>query len=365
MARIDELLTHLATAGGSDLHLSCGVRPHVRINGRLQPLPGHLEPLEAEGLESALHEIAPADAWEGFLRDLDADLAYELPGVGRFRANLFRQDNGPGAVFRMVPSGIRPLDSLGLPAAVERLAHLEHGLVLVAGPTGCGKSTTLAALIDAVNEHYARHIVTVEDPVEFVHRSKRSVVTHRELGAHSPDFATAIRGAMRQDADVLLVGELRDAETLARALKAAEMGMLVFATLHTHNAARTIDRIVDSFPSDQQGHVRASLADTLQAILAQVLIPSADGRGRVVALELLLRSSGVGNLIREAKGNQVASYIQSGRRLGMQTMDDALFKLVKDRRVLPGDAFRRAEDKTRFQPFLEGRLPSGRPQREG
>lgn len=352
MARIDALLRTLKERDGSDLHLVAGLPPRVRLNGSLAPLEGATA-LDAGDLVALLREICPPDDWATFESDHDVDFAHEVPGVGRFRANCFRQESGPAAVFRIVPEAIRPLDDLGLPREAAALARFERGLVLVTGPTGSGKTTTLAAIIDRINRTAARHIVTIEDPIEFVHSSRRSIVSHRQVGIHARSFAEALRAAMRQDADVILVGEMRDAETIGLALTAAEMGALVFGTLHTSGAARTFDRIVDAFPSDRQPQIRAALADTLQGILSQILLPTADGRGRCVAAELLLRAPGLASIIREGRAHLLASYLQSGRRLGMQTLDDALFALVKRGRILPQDAFRKAAEKDRFAPFLE------------
>jgi twitching motility protein PilT len=344
---LDQLLTHLKENGGSDLHLAAGLEPRIRMHGGLEPVPGW-EKLSDERLRALLRELASERHWSAYEEEHDADFAYGLEGVARFRANFFVQENGAGAVFRVIPERIVPLEELSLPAAIEKLAHLEKGLVVVTGPTGSGKSTTLAAIIDKINRTYARHIVTIEDPVEFVHQNKKSVISHREIGEHSNSFSAALRATVRQDADVVLVGEMRDRETIQMAITAAEMGLLVFGTLHTNGAAKTVDRIIDAFPAREQSQIRVSLSESLVAVVSQLLLPGSAG-GRVAANEILLRTSGLPNLIREGNTPMIGSVIQSGKQEGMQSMDDALMALVERRRIKGRDAYLKASDKARFE----------------
>jgi twitching motility protein PilT len=348
MAKLDALLRALGEGGGSDLHLAAGEAPRLRTRGELALAEGWGVIEDAE-MRSLLSEIATADQWQGFESQLDADFAYGLPGVARFRANYFVQNQGVGAVFRVIPEKILSIEDLGLPAAVASLTDLDKGLVLVTGPTGSGKSTTLAALIDHINATRSRHIVTIEDPVEFVHANKRSVISHREVGAHTEGFGPALRSAIRQDADVVLVGEMRDTETIGLAVTAAEMGLLVFGTLHTNSAPKTIDRIVDAFPAREQNQVRLSLSESLAAIVSQLLLPTANGKGRCAIHEILLRTSGLANMIREGNTTMLSSLIQSGRAAGMQCMDDGLLAAVDSGQVLSTDAYMKATDKSRFR----------------
>jgi len=351
MPELDKLLRHLKDQGGSDLHLAAGMEPRVRVRGELVPVP-NWGPLDDAKLRGLLEPIASPRHWKEWVETRDVDFAYGLEGVARFRANYFVQEHGAGAVFRMIPEKVVSLDALALPPAIAKLADLRAGLVLVTGPTGSGKSTTLAAIIDKINREHPRHVVTIEDPVEFVHANVRSVLSHREVGMHTQGFAEALRAAVRQDADVVLVGELRDRDTISMALAAAEMGLLVFGTLHTSGAAKTIDRIVDAFPAAEQGQTRLSLSESLAAVVSQLLLPSKDGKGRVAANEILLRTQGLPNLIREGNTPMVNSLIQSGRKDGMQTMDDSLFALVQAGRVDPREAYRKATDKTRFESLV-------------
>jgi twitching motility protein PilT len=329
------------------------MEPRVRVRGELEPVPGW-QPLDYAALRALLEPIASERQWREWTRNHDLDFAYGLEGVARFRANYFEQEHGAGAVFRMIPEKVVSLEELALPAAVEKLADLNAGLVLVTGPTGSGKSTTLAAVIDRINRGSARHIVTIEDPVEFVHENRESVLSHREVGQHTGSFAGALRGAVRQDADVVLVGEMRDQDTIGMALAAAEMGLLVFGTLHTSGAAKTIDRIVDAFPSSEQSQVRLGLSESLAAVVSQLLLPSKDGKGRVPINEVLLRTPGLANLIREGNTQQIQSLIQSGKKDGMQTLDDALFAAVEAGRIGARDAYRKAHDKARFEALAGG-----------
>ncbi len=351
MAQIDQLLRHLKEHGGSDLHLTCGVEPRIRVHGALQAVDAQ-PPLTNEALRKLLHEIASPDQWREYEETHDLDFAYGLESIARFRVNFFAQERGAGAVFRMIPEKIVPLEELHLPEAIEQFAHIRKGLVLVTGPTGSGKSTTLAAIIDKINHTYARHIVTIEDPVEFVHQNQKSIFSHREVGPHTRGFAEALRAAIRQNADVILVGEMRDYETISLAITAAEMGMLVFGTLHTSGAVKTIDRIIDSFPADEQPQVRISLSESLAGVVSQLLLPTADGKGRCAVIEILLKTSALPNVIREANTSMLSSIIQSGKSMGMQSMDDALFGLLEAGRITAQDAYLKAADKSRFETKL-------------
>ena len=301
-----------------------------------------------------LREIVSAEQWESFERDGDVDFGYSLPEVGRFRANYFVQDRGAAAVFRRIPEKILPLDALGLPQAVGLLADLERGLVLVTGPTGSGKSTTLASLVDRINRSYARHVVTIEDPIEFVHHDRRCVFSQREVGTDTDSFAEALRAAMRQDADVILVGELRDLETISLALAAAEMGTLVLATLHTNSAAKTVDRIVDVFPAEEQSHIRVTLAESLAAVVSQILLPTADGKGRCAATEILFGGRGVANAIREQATPMLRNLIQAGSSVGMRSMDDSLVELCRAGTISYDEGYRKAMEKERFERLAGG-----------
>jgi len=351
MARIDEMLRHIKHHGGSDLHLAAGIAPRMRSHGELVEVEGWPE-LTDESLREIVREIATASDWESFEECGDLDFAYGLEGVARFRANYFVQARGAGAVFRIIPEEILTLEDLGLPAAIGSLCHLNQGLVLITGPTGSGKSTTLAAVINEINRTYSRHIVTIEDPVEFVHRNQNSILSHREVGSHTLGFTPALRASIRQDADVVLVGEMRDMETIALAITAAEMGMLVFGTLHTNSATKTVDRIVDAFPADEQSQIRVSLSESLAGVVSQLLLRTADGKGRCAVHEILLRSSGLANVIREGNTPMLNSLIQSGKQQGMQSMDDALFACVQSGQIRAVDAHRKATDKARFEPLI-------------
>ncbi len=350
---VDDLLRYLKENGGSDLHLTSGLEPRIRVHGELVPVDG-TSTLDHPALLDLLGAIASDRHWEEFEATHDCDFAYGLAGVARFRANYFYQEHGCAAVFRIIPEEIVPIEKLKMPPAIEGLADLEKGLVVVTGPTGSGKSTTLAAIIDKINKTTSKHIVTIEDPVEFVHQNQQSVLSHREVGQHTRSFANALRAAVRQDADVVLVGEMRDMETISMAITAAEMGLLVFGTLHTNGAAKTIDRIVDAFPSSEQPQVRISLSESLAGVVSQLLLPTADGQGRVAVNEILLRTPGLPNLIREGNTPMLGSVIQSGRKDGMQAMDDALMELVKQERITARDAYLKATDKARFENLVPG-----------
>jgi len=351
VAQIDQLLTYLKEHDASDLHLAAGLEPRVRAKGRLETVPDQ-PVLTDEGLRGMLEEIASERQWTEFDETNDLDFAYGLEGVARFRANYFVQANGAAAVFRIIPEEIITMEQLNLVAAIESLAHLDQGLVLVTGPTGSGKSTTLAAIVDKVNKTYPKHIITIEDPVEFVHQHQTATFSHREVGMHTQSFENALRAAIRQDADVILVGEMRERDTISLAITAAEMGMLVFGTLHTNNAAKTIDRIIDAFPAEEQNMIRLSLSESLAGIVSQQLLRTADGKGRVAANEILLKTPGLPNVIREANGQMLYSIIQSGKQQGMQAMDDVLFAYVKEGRITAHDGYMKATEKQRFEPLL-------------
>lgn len=351
MAEIDRLLTMLKTEGASDLHLAATLEPRFRKSGRLVPIPGE-SALSDETLRDLLEEITNEKQWSEYSGCGDLDFAHAIPGVARFRANYFTQENGAGAVFRIIPEEIIPAEDLGIPQSIVDLADLESGLVLVTGPTGSGKSTTLAAIIHRINKKHAKHIVTIEDPVEFVHQNDQCVISHREVGDHTDGFGGALRAVIRQDANIILVGEMRDYETISLAITAAEMGSLVFGTLHTNSAAKTIDRIIDAFPAEEQSQVRISLAESLGAVVSQLLVPTADGKGRCAVHEILLRTQGLGNVIREGNTPMISSIIQGGKKEGMQAMDDCLFDLVKSGKIKASDAMMKALDKGRFEPMV-------------
>jgi len=357
MAKIDDLFRMVRELKASDLHMLEGLPPKLRIDGELHPIEGH-PVLDEPMLREYLHEIANPDQIELYERKGDLDFAYGLEGVARFRCNYLKQVWGRGAVFRQIPDKILTIKDLKLPEAVGNLAHLRSGLVLVTGPTGSGKSTTLAAIINEINEHYRKHIITIEDPIEFVHDNKKSVVTQREVGQHTDGFAEALRAAVREDPDVILVGEMRDLETISLALTAAELGLLVFGTLHTSSAAKTIDRVIDVFPAGRQPMVRTMLAESLQAVVSQLLMKKKDGKGRVAALEILLRREGLSNMIREGAVSKITSMIEMGQSSGMQLMDNALMKYLKDG-VIDGDtAYMKAFQKARFEEFRSDAVPA-------
>jgi twitching motility protein PilT len=329
---VNTLLAYLLEVGGSDLHLTAGSPPQVRVHGELRQLPEYGKMMPAE-LRRLIYGILTVKQREKLEESLELDASHPLSGKGRFRLNVFFQRDAIGAVFRAIPELIMGLNDLGIPPVVGEFAELPRGLVLVTGPTGSGKSTTLAAIIDMINTRRACHILTVEDPIEFLHKHKRAIVNQREVGADTMGFQYALRHALRQDPDVILVGELRDLETISTALTAAETGHLVFATLHTQDAPQTIDRIVDVFPSHQQEQVRVQLAATLQAVVTQQLVPTLNRDGRVAAVEVMVATPGIRNMIREAKNHQIATAMQAGGRYGMQTMDQSLADLVKRHQI--------------------------------
>jgi len=340
---MDRLLTALVRLKASDLHLSAGCVPQVRLDGEMTAVPG-APTLGAADTERLLLSIAPPRAREEFLRRHDADFAYEIAGIGRFRGNLFVDRKGPGGVFRIIPSTILAAEDLGIAPEVLELCRLPKGLVLVTGPTGSGKSTTLCALIDYINRTRADHIITIEDPLEFVHENKKCLVNQRQVGDHTDSFKDALRAALREDPDIVLVGELRDLETMAIAIETAETGHLVFGTLHTSSAHGTIDRIINQFPTERQQQIRMMLADGLKGVISQMLCKKIGG-GRVAALEVMIASPSISNLIREGKTFQIPSIMQSGKRLGMCLMNDTFLDLAKRQIVRPEDAYAKAVDK--------------------
>ncbi len=352
MAQLDELLTYLKENDGSDLHLAAGLEPRVRAKGKIRVIDGH-GMMGDQQLRGLLQELASTRHWQEYVDTNDVDFAYGLEGVARYRANYFVQQNGAGAVFRIIPEEIIPIEKLKLAKAIEDLADLESGLVLVTGPTGSGKSTTLASIIDKINKNQGKHIVTIEDPVEFVHQNRGCIFSHREVGLHTQGFGPALRSAIRQDADVILVGEMREQETISLAITAAEMGMLVFGTLHTNNASKTIDRIIDAFPAEEQNMVRMSLSESLAGIVSQLLLPTADGNGRIACNEILLKTPGLPNVIREGNTQMLYSIMQAGKADGMQAMDDVLFQHAKDGVITAHDAYMKATEKARFEPLLD------------
>jgi twitching motility protein PilT len=353
MARIDALFDELLAKKGSDLHLGIGYPPLIRRRGELESLRD--VPLTADEMEDLLFEIVGPAEMERIKGELDLDFAYAYEDKARFRANYFYKTTGLAAVFRTIPSKILTLDDLACPEVVRRVAERRAGLVLVTGPTGSGKSTTLAAMLDHINRSRACHILTIEDPVEFVHQPQRAQVTHREVGPDAGSFAAAIRSAGREDADVILIGELRTNETMKLALQIASFGVLVFGTVHTNSAVATIDRILNAFPADEQPQVRGMLAESLVAVVAQQLLKTADGRGRVAAHEVLLGSSALSAMIREGKTFQVPTLMQAGGAVGMQTMDVALERMVQRGVVTPEDALEKAVDKEAFQKLVTRR----------
>jgi twitching motility protein PilT len=355
MAKIDAFFKLMNEQGASDLHLTSGQPPALRIRGEIERI--KYKVLDNDDLRGMLYEIAPEQKIKVFEESGDIDFGYEIPGLARYRANFFMQKNGVGAVFREIPSAIMTADQLGLPEVVSKLATLPRGLVLVTGPTGSGKSTTLAAIVDVANRARKDHIITVEDPIEFVHQSQGCIVNHREVGVHTNSFSTALRGALREDPDIILVGEMRDLETISLAVEAASTGHLVFSTLHTSSAYKTVDRVIEVFPSSEQPLIRSTLSDGLRAVIAQVLFKRIDRKGRVVALEILIANPAVRNLIREGKTHQIPSMIQTGKKFGMILLDDSIMALYTKGMVSAEEAYAKANDKGRFRPLLKTAPP--------
>jgi twitching motility protein PilT len=346
MQKIDRFLRLMADRGASDFHLTVGRPPMVRASGSMELIRYRL--ISGNDFTELLQPITPPKLWESFVATGDADYSYEIPGLSRYRVNLFRQQRGAGAVFRVIPTKIMTLEQLGLPEQVRRIAQIRSGLVLVTGPTGSGKSTTLAAIIDQINETRSLHIITIEDPIEFVHPNKKCLIHQREIGTHAQSFSEALKAAGREDPDLILVGEMRDLDTISMALSAAERGTLVFGTLHTNNAAKTMDRIISVFPSGEQEGIRNVLGETIRAVVAQQLLPQVGG-GRVAALEILFSSPAIGNMIREGKTPQITSAIQTGIREGMVDMDTSIRRLYEAGRVSARAAYDKAIDKEAFK----------------
>ncbi len=351
MAKIDAFFKLMNEQGASDLHLAAGQPPALRIRGEIERI--KYKVLDNDDLRSMLYEIAPEQKVKAFEETGDIDFGYEIPGLARYRSNFFMQKNGVGAVFREIPSTIMSAQQLGLPPVVLKLAGLPRGLVLVTGPTGSGKSTTLAAIVDVANRERKDHIITIEDPIEFVHQSQGCIVNHREVGVHTNSFSTALRGALREDPDIILVGEMRDLETISLAVEAASTGHLVFSTLHTSSAYKTVDRVIEVFPSHEQPLIRSTLSDGLRAVIAQTLFKRADRKGRVVALEILIANPAVRNLIREGKTHQIPSMIQTGKKYGMILLDDAIMELYKKGMITAEEAYAKSNEKAKFRPLLK------------
>jgi twitching motility protein PilT len=350
VAKIDAFFQLMHEQGASDLHLVAGSQPILRVHGDMERV--KYKALENDELKAMLYEIAPENKIKVFEETGDVDFAYEIPNLARYRANYFQQKWGVGAVFREIPSTILTAEQLGLPKVITKLSMLHKGMVLVTGPTGSGKSTTLAAMMDYVNRNKKSHIITVEDPVEFVHKSQSCIVNHREVGVHTKGFKSALRGALREDPDIILVGEMRDLETIELALEAASTGHLVFGTLHTQSAAKTVDRIIDVFPAHQQPQIRTTLSESLKGVIAQNLFKRIDKKGRMAVLEVLVVTPAVSNLIREGKTFQIPSAIQTGKKFGMQSLDDAILIALEAKKISPEDAHDKAIVKERFVQFL-------------
>lgn len=351
MNQIDEYLKQVIVRNGSDLHFIAGEPPRARIYGELQILAP--ETLAASKVEAALQEIMAQKSRDEFQRRDSADFAYALESMARFRVNVFRHVGGTGAVFRAIPSQAKTIADLKMPPVISQLCKQPQGMILVTGKTGSGKSTTLAAMIDEINRNVAGHILTIEDPIEFVHKRQRCLISQREIGVHSPGFAAALHSALREDPDVILIGEMRDLETVSIAVTAAEMGILVMGTLHTNGAAQTVDRIVNSFPTDKQSHVRTMLSTSLRGVISQQLVPRKGEPGLVAALEILVNTPAVANLIRQGKLDQLENAMQGGGRIGMRTMDSALKDLMDQGRISGKTAYEAALEKRKFEDVKE------------
>ena len=350
MPYLDQFLSVIVEQGGSDLHIGEGQPPKMRRHGDVMPIRDTV--VSREEASKMLSEVCGERNWQIFTERGDLDFAYEMDRDSRFRCNYLKQAHGYGAVFRLIPAKIATLEELGIPLVVKEFAHLRGGLVLVTGPTGSGKSTTLAALVNYINQNFSRHIVTIEEPIEFVHDNNHSIITQREIPGDSESFPIALKAALREDADIVLLGEMRDLETIALALTAAETGLLVFGTLHTNNARKTVDRMVDVFPAARQEQVRAMLANSLRGVLAQLLLKKADGSGRIAVNEILIANAAVSAIIREGATQKLQDVIISGRSQGMQFMDDAIWSLLQEGVVTAHEAFMKAIDKNRFKKFL-------------
>ena len=354
MNKIDQFLKDALGKSSSDLHFISGDPPRVRVHGKLVLL--NDEKLSIDFVREAIYEIMSGQQQKDFEKDDAVDFAYEIPELSRFRVNVMRHLNGYGAVMRAIPSKALTLEELNMPTVVHNLCKQTQGMILVTGKTGSGKSTTLAAMIDAINKRIKGHILTIEDPIEFVHQSKGCLMSQREVGVHSESFAEALHSALREDPDVILVGELRDLETISIAVTAAEMGILVMGTLHTNGAAPTVDRMVNTFPADKQSHIRTMLSTSLRGVISQQLMPLKNEPGRVAALEILVNTSGVANLIRQGKIDQLETSMQSGGAIGMQTMDSALMKLVEKDKISAEEAYHQANNKEKFRSLRDEHL---------
>src|SRR5947208_16125134 len=350
MAELDRFLSVIVKHGGSDLHIGEGQPPKMRVHGDIMPIRD--EPISHEDATRMLSEVCGPRNWEIFEQRRDLDFAYEMDEASRFRSNYFKQSNGYGATFRLIPTKIATLEELGIPLVVKEFANVRGGLVLITGPTGSGKTTTQAALIDHINQNFSKHVVTIEEPIEFVHDNKRSTITQREVPTDSSSFAAGLKAALREDTDIVLVGEMRDLETVSLALTAADTGLLVFGTLHTNNARKTVDRMVDVFPADRQSQARAMLAKSLRGVVAQLLLKRADRPGRIAVNEILIANAAVAAIIREGATQKLQDVIISGKAQGMQFMDDAVWELLEKGIISPHEAFMKAIDKNRFKPFL-------------
>ncbi len=349
--QIDRYFKYLVENGGSDLHLSQGQPPKIRKHGAISAIENEAV-LTGESLGSMMREITTEKAWQRYEDSGDLDFAYEMDEESRFRCNFLKQSHGYACVFRLIPTKISSLEQLGIPEVVKQFGHIRSGLVLVTGPTGSGKSTTLAALIDYINTNFSRHIVTVEEPIEFVHSNKASIITQREVPIQTPTFADGLRAALREDADIVLVGEMRDLETISLALTAAETGLLVFGTLHTNNARKTVDRLIDVFPADQQSQIRTMLAASLRGVVAQLLCKRSDKPGRVAVNEIMVSNSAVAAIIREGATQKLYDVIIGGKSEGMQFMDEAIWGNLKDGIINPFEAYMKSIDKKRFKAYL-------------
>ena len=356
MAQIDQFLRVLVEREGADLHLTTGAPPIMRVHGNMQQL--KFRELTPKDMETLVYEIMDEEWRMRFLDTMDFDFAYEVEGLARFRVNVFWQRKGLGCVLRTIPSDILIADQLGFPDAIRKLCMLTRGLVLVTGPTGSGKSTTLAAMVDLINETRQDHILTIEDPIEFTHPNKRCLVNQREVGTNTKSFANALRAALREDPDVILVGEMRDRETIELGITAAETGHLVFGTLHTNSAPKTVDRIIDVFPADQQEQIRAMLAESLKGVISQVLLRKKGGKGRIAAQEIMVGTGAISNLIREGKIHQIPSMIQTGKKDGMQLLDQHILEYLMSDQVDAKEAYMRANNKQAFRQYLDEEPPA-------
>ena len=350
MAYIDQFLNLVVRQGASDLHIGQGQPPKIRTNGDIMPIRDEL--ISHEEATRMLSEVCGPENWELFQQHGDLDFAYQMDEHSRFRSNYFKESNGYAAAFRLIPTKISSLEELGVPVVVKEFSYLRGGLVLVTGPTGSGKTTTQAALIDFINQNFSKHVVTIEEPIEFVHNNKRSIITQREVPGDSISFPAALKAALREDTDIVLIGEMRDLETISLALTAAETGLLVIGTLHTNNARKTVDRMIDAFPADKQGQARAMLANSLRGVVAQLLLKRSDRPGRIAVNEILVANAAVAAIIREGATQKLQDVIISGKAQGMQFMDDAIWALLEKNIVSPHEAFMKAIDKDRFKPFL-------------